>query len=61
MELKTYRVYLNGVLLINTPNGLDTFLQEFIRDNNLFGIYSVSSFDLQFIGDGFCILRDLFR
>jgi len=58
MELKTYRVYLNGVLLINTPNGLDTFLQEFIRDNNLFGIYSVSSFDLQFIGDGFCILRD---
>lgn len=58
MELKTYRVYLNGVLLINTPNGLDTFLQEFIRDNDLFGIYSVSSFDLQFIGDGFCILRD---
>jgi hypothetical protein len=58
MELKTYRVYLNGVLLVNTPNGLDTFLQEFIRDNNLFGIYSVSSFDLQFIGDGFCILRD---
>lgn len=58
MELKTYRVYLNGVLLVNTPNGLDTFLQEFIRDNDLFGIYSVSSFDLQFIGDGFCILRD---
>ena len=58
MELKTYRVYLNGVLLINTPNGLDTFLQEFIRDNDLFGIYSVSSFDLQFIGDGYCILRD---
>jgi len=58
MELKTYRVYLNGVLLVNSPNGLDTFLQEFIRDNNLFGIYSISSFDLQFIGDGFCILRD---
>ncbi len=58
MELKTYRVYLNGVLLVNTPNGLDTFLQEFIRDNDLFGIYSVSSFDLQFIGDGYCILRD---
>jgi hypothetical protein len=58
MELKTYKVYLNGVLLINPPNGLDTFLQEFIRDSNLFGIYSVSSFDLEFIGDGYCILKD---
>lgn len=58
MELKTYRVYLNGVLLKNSPNGLESFLQDFVRDNDLFGIYSVSSFDLQFIGDGYCILRD---
>ena len=57
MELK-WRVYLDGVLLNNIPLGLNKFTREFIRDNELFGIYSVSSFDLTFLGDGYCALKD---
>lgn len=58
MELKKWRVYLDGVLLNNLPNGLDKFSKEFVRDKTLHGIYSVSSFDLIFIGDGYCNLKD---
>ena len=58
MELRNYRVYLGGKLLKNIPQGLDTFQKEFQRDNDLFGVYSVSSFNLIFVGDGYCILRD---
>jgi hypothetical protein len=58
MELNKWRVYLDGVLLNNNPLGLNKLTKEFVRDNELFGIYSVSSFDLTFIGDGFCVLRD---
>lgn len=54
-----YRVTLNNKTLVNNPLGLDTFTTEFIRDNEIFGIYSISSFDLVFVGDGFCILRDI--
>jgi hypothetical protein len=54
----SYRVILNGITLSNNPRGFDTFTTEFVRDNELFGIYSISSFDLVFVGDGFCILRD---
>ena len=50
-----YRVTLNNKTLVNNPLGLDTFTTEFIRDNEIFGIYSISSFDLVFVGDGFCI------
>jgi len=56
--LKNYRVYLDNVLLKNIPNGLDKFQKEFKRDNDLYGIYSISSYDLIFTGDGYCILRD---
>lgn len=59
MELKDYRVYLGGVLLKNIPIGLENFSKEFTRDNNIYGVYSIASFDLTFVGDGFCILRDL--
>ena len=59
MELKDYRVYLGGVLLKNIPLGLETFSKEFARDNNIYGVYSIASFDLTFVGDGYCILRDL--
>jgi hypothetical protein len=58
MELNKWRVYLDGVLLNNIPLGLNKFSREFVRDNELFGIYSVSSFDLTFIGDGYCLLKD---
>lgn len=58
MELKKYKVYLGGVLLNNIPKGLDSFLRTFERDNNFFGIYSVSTYNLIFVGDGYCILRD---
>jgi hypothetical protein len=53
----TYRIFLDNVLLNNLPLGLDSFKKEFVRDNNLFGLYSLSSFDLIFIGDGFCNLK----
>lgn len=53
-----YRVYLDGSLLKNLPKGLDTFSKEFNRDNELFGIYIARSFDLIFVGDGYCILKD---
>jgi len=56
--LKNYRVYLDNILLKNIPNGLDMFQKEFKRDNDLYGIYSISSYDLVFVGDGYCILRD---
>ena len=59
MELKDYRVYLGDVLLKNIPIGLENFSKEFARDNNIYGVYSIASFDLTFVGDGFCILRDL--
>lgn len=58
MELK-YRVTLNGTILNQVPQGLDKLTTEFIRDNEIFGIYVVSSFDLVFIGDGYCLLRDI--
>lgn len=58
MELK-YRVTLNGTMLNQVPQGLDKLTTEFIRDNEIFGIYVVSSFDLVFIGDGYCLLRDI--
>lgn len=54
-----YRVTLNGTILTKNPLGLDGFRTDFVRDNEIFGIYSVSSFDLVFLGDGYCILRDL--
>lgn len=53
-----YRVYLGGQLLSNLPMGLDKFNKEFVRDNELFGIYVSRSFDLVFVGDGYCILKD---
>lgn len=56
--MKSYRVYLDNILLKNIPNGLDKFQKEFKRDNDLYGIYSISSYDLVFVGDGYCILRD---
>lgn len=56
--MKNYRVYLDNILLKNIPNGLDKFQKEFKRDNDLYGIYSISSYDLVFVGDGYCILRD---
>lgn len=56
--MKTWRVYLDGVLLNDIPLGLNEFNREFVRDNELFGIYSISSFDLTFLGDGYCILKD---
>ena len=58
MELKKYKVYLGGVLLSNIPKGLDSLLRTFERDNNFFGIYSISTYSLVFVGDGYCILRD---
>lgn len=56
--MRIWRVYLDGVLLNDIPSGLNKFTREFVRDNELFGIYSVSSFDLTFSGDGYCILKD---
>lgn len=53
-----YRVYLDNQLLNNLPLGLEKFTKEFNRDNELFGIYVARSFDLTFIGDGYCILKD---
>lgn len=61
MELKKYKVYLGGVLLNNIPKGLDSVSRLFERDNNFFGIYSVTTYDLIFVGDGYCILRDFQR
>ena len=61
MELKKYKVYLGGVLLSNIPKGLDSMSRLFERDNNFFGIYSVTTLDLIFVGDGYCILRDFQR
>jgi hypothetical protein len=58
MELNSMRVYLNNTLLKNNPLGLDTLKKTFVRDSELFGIYTVSSFDLIFVGDGYCILKD---
>jgi hypothetical protein len=55
-----FRVSINGTILKNNPKGLDTFKKEFILDDKLFGIYTVSSFDIIFVGDGYCILKDLF-
>ncbi len=56
--MRKWRVYLDGVLLNDIPLGLNKFTREFVRDNELFGIYSISSFDLTFLGDGYCILKD---
>lgn len=58
MELNKWRVYLDGVLLKNAPLGLNKFTRDFIRDNELFGLYSINSFDLTFVGDGYCILKE---
>lgn len=60
MELNQWRIYLDGVLLKNIPLGINKFTRDFIRDNELFGIYSISSFDLTFVGDGYCLLKDFF-
>lgn len=55
-----FRVSINGTILKNNPTGLNSFKKEFTLDSDIFGVYSTSSFDLVFIGDGYCILRDLF-
>lgn len=55
-----FRVSINGTILKNNPKGLNTFSKEFTLDSDIFGIYSVSSFDLVFVGDGYCILKDFF-
>lgn len=55
-----FRVSINNTILKQNPKGLETFSKEFTLDNDIFGIYSVSSFDLVFVGDGYCILKDLF-
>lgn len=56
-----FRVSINGTILKNNPTGLNSFKKEFTLDSDIFGVYSTSSFDLVFLGDGYCILRDLFE
>jgi len=55
-----FRVSVNGTILKNNPKGLDSFSKEFTLDSEIFGVYSVSSFDLVFVGDGYCIIKDIF-
>ncbi len=55
-----FRVKINNQILKNNPRGLDSFRKEFQLDSKLYGIYTVSTFDLVFIGDGYCKIRDFF-
>lgn len=55
-----FRVKINNQILKNNPTGLDSFRKEFQLDSKLYGIYTVSTFDLVFIGDGYCKIRDFF-
>jgi hypothetical protein len=55
-----FRVKINNEILKNNPNGLDKFNKEFLLDDKLYGIYTVFSYDLTFVGDGYCKIRDFF-
>lgn len=56
-----YKVFINGTQLNNIPLGLGDFETQFIRDSEIYGIYTSSGLNLIFIGDGYCILRDVYE
>lgn len=54
-----YKITLSNVQLKTNPIGLDRIQYKFERDDGLFGIFAIAVLNLTFVGDGFCILRDI--
>lgn len=58
--MNDFRVYLNDVLLVDEPIGLEDFTETLTRDENLHGLTFTYENNLTFVGDGYKALNDLF-